>query len=152
MFSYHENAMSSTDPRTGMIVLEAGECWRLLREADVGRLAVNVEGRPDIFPINHVVDHETVLFKTLAGTKLAGAAHGQSVAFEVDGYDAWTGDAWSVVVKGRAAELETAEGVARADDLPLFAWWTLPNARWVRIYADDVSGRRFHVVAESQPT
>ncbi len=37
--------MRSTDPRTGMIVLEADECWRLLREADVGRLAVSIGGR-----------------------------------------------------------------------------------------------------------
>jgi Pyridoxamine 5'-phosphate oxidase len=87
------------DPRTGMIVLEPDECWRLLREADVGRLAVSIGDRPDIFPINHVVDGETVVFKTLDGTKLSGAVFERSVAFEAGGYDAWTGDAWSVVVK-----------------------------------------------------
>jgi nitroimidazol reductase NimA-like FMN-containing flavoprotein (pyridoxamine 5'-phosphate oxidase superfamily) len=143
--------MSSTDPRTGMIVLEADECWRLLREADVGRLAVTIGDHPDIFPINHVVDGETVVFKTLDGTKLSGVVHGGPVAFEVDDYDAWTGDAWSVVVKGRAVEIDSAEGIRRAETLPLFAWWALPDARWVQIRADDVSGRRFHVVAESQP-
>ena len=68
--------MSSTDPRTGMIVLEADECWRLLREADVGRLAVSIGDHVDIFPINHVVDGETVVFKTLDGTKLSGVVHG----------------------------------------------------------------------------
>jgi len=143
--------MSSTDPRTGMIVLEADECWRLLREADVGRLAVSISDQPDIFPINHVVDKDTVVFRTLPGTKLGGAVLGRSVAFEVDDYDPFTGDAWSVVVKGRASEIDTDEGVAEAKNLPLFAWWALPKARWVRIRADEVSGRRFHVVAESQP-
>jgi len=143
--------MSSTDPRTGMIVLEADECWRLLREAAVGRLAASISDQPEIFPINHVVDNGSVVFRTLPGTKLAGALMGQSVAFEVDDYDAWSGDAWSVVVKGRASEIRTDEGVARAESVPLFAWWALPNARWVRIEADEVSGRRFPVVAESQP-
>jgi hypothetical protein len=39
--------MGSTDPRTGMmIVLEPDECWRLLRAADVGRLAVSIGDRP----------------------------------------------------------------------------------------------------------
>ena len=144
-------AMSSTDPRTGMIILEADECWRLLREADVGRLAVSVGDHPEIFPINHVVDGQTVVFKTLAGTKLSSMVNCGPVAFEVDDYDAWTGDAWSVVVKGRAHEIDTAEGIRRADTLPLFAWRTLPDARWVQIRADDVSGRRFHVMPESQP-
>jgi nitroimidazol reductase NimA-like FMN-containing flavoprotein (pyridoxamine 5'-phosphate oxidase superfamily) len=134
-----------------MIVLEAGECWRLLREADVGRLAVSIGDHPDIFPINHVVDRDSVVFKTVPGTKLSGAVLGRSVAFEADGYDAWSGDAWSVVVKGRAVEIETAEDIARAENLPLFAWWALPEARWVRIPADEVSGRRFHVLPESQP-
>lgn len=143
--------MSSTDPRTGMIVLEADECWRLLREADVGRLAVSISDQPEIFPINYVVDKDTVVFRTIAGMKLGGAVLGRGVAFEIDGYDPWTGDAWSVVVKGRASEIDTDEGVEQAENLPLFAWWALPNARWVRIGADEVTGRRFHVVAESQP-
>ena len=149
--AHTDNRMSSTDPHTGMIVLEAAECWRLLREADVGRLAVTIADHPDIFPINHVVDGETVLFRTLPGTKLSGSVLGRSVAFEVDGYDSWSGDAWSVVVKGRAVELSTAKHIARAQQLPLFTWWTLPNARWVQVQADEVSGRRFHVVAESEP-
>jgi nitroimidazol reductase NimA-like FMN-containing flavoprotein (pyridoxamine 5'-phosphate oxidase superfamily) len=117
----------------------------------VGRLAVTTGDHPEIFPINHVVDGQTIVFKTLDGTKLSSAILGGPVAFEVDDYDAWTGDAWSVVVKGRAVEIASAEDVRRAESLPLFAWWTLPDARWVQIHADDVSGRRFHVVAESQP-
>ncbi len=76
----------------GMEVLDPSQCWALVREADVGRLAVSVANRPDIFPINFIVDHGTVVFRTAEGTKLAAAVLGTSVAFEVDGYDYVAGD------------------------------------------------------------
>jgi nitroimidazol reductase NimA-like FMN-containing flavoprotein (pyridoxamine 5'-phosphate oxidase superfamily) len=51
--------------------LDARECWTLLRTADVGRLALVVDDCPEIFPVNFVVDHGTLLFRTAAGSKLA---------------------------------------------------------------------------------
>jgi uncharacterized protein len=59
------------------------ECWTLLRSTPVGRLATVVMGQPDIHPVNHLVDHGTVLFRTAEGTKLR-AAVGHEVAFEAD--------------------------------------------------------------------
>ena len=133
--------------RLGMTILEANACWELLRRADVGRLAVSIGGRPDIFPVNFVVDHGSIVFRTAEGTKLAAAVLGRAVAFEIDGYDADAGNAWSVVVKGRAGEIERMQDVYEALDLPLFPWNAAPKHRFVRIEPEDVSGRRFHVVA-----
>jgi nitroimidazol reductase NimA-like FMN-containing flavoprotein (pyridoxamine 5'-phosphate oxidase superfamily) len=132
--------------RLGIAILETNTCWDLLRSSDVGRLAVAIRNRPDIFPVNFVVDHGTVVFRTAEGTKLAAAVLGQAVAFEVDGYDADAGEAWSVVIKGRAVEIERMQDVFEALDLPLFPWHASPKHRFVRIEPDDVSGRRFHVV------
>jgi nitroimidazol reductase NimA-like FMN-containing flavoprotein (pyridoxamine 5'-phosphate oxidase superfamily) len=128
-----------------MTVLEPGECWALLREAEVGRLAVSVAGHPDIFPINFAVDHATVVFRTAEGTKLAAAVLGRGVAFEVDGYEPTAGEAWSVVVKGHAREIEGMHELFDAQDLPLFPWHTGSKHRFVRIVPEHVSGRRFHV-------
>jgi hypothetical protein len=72
---------------------------------------------------------------------------GQGVAFEVDGYDAELGEAWSVVVKGRARELESMQDLFEALDLPLFPWHASPKPRFVRIEPAEVTGRRFHVTA-----
>jgi len=138
--------VESIDPKTGMIVLEPRECWRLLHEADVGRLAVSIDAHPDIFPINHAVDGETIVFSTEAGTKLAGAVCGRAVAYEVDGYDTWDGRAWSVVVKGRAEEIEGMAAIEHAKKLALLPWSAHPKPRWVRILPDEVTGRRFTVV------
>ena len=138
-----------TTDRFGMTVLDADRCWELLRQSEVGRLAVSIADHPDIFPVNFIVDHGTVVFRTAEGTKLAAAVLGLAVAFEVDGYDAEAGDAWSVVIKGRAVEVERIQDVFDALDLPLFPWHASPKHRFVRIEPDDLSGRRFHVVDKS---
>ena len=40
----------------------------------LGRLVTSVDGQPEIFPVNFVVQHRSVLFRTAEGTKLAEAA------------------------------------------------------------------------------
>jgi nitroimidazol reductase NimA-like FMN-containing flavoprotein (pyridoxamine 5'-phosphate oxidase superfamily) len=135
--------------RFGIEILEASTCWELLRSTEVGRLAVSFGDQPDIFPVNFVVDHGTIVFRTAEGTKLAAAVLGRGVAFEVDGYDAEAGEAWSVVVKGHATEIERMQEVFDAVDLPLFPWHAAPKHRFVRIEPGDLTGRRFRVVDEA---
>jgi hypothetical protein len=128
-----------------MKILDVHECWELLRSSEVGRLAVSITNHPDIFPINYVVDDGTVVFRTAEGTKLAAAVLGTAVAFEVDGYDRSTGDAWSVVIKGWATEIEKMYDLFDAHDLPLFPWNSAPKHRFVRIVPAETTGRRFVV-------
>jgi uncharacterized protein len=52
--------MSGTN--TPIEILSESECWRLLGSMALGRLVTSVEGRPEIFPVNFVVQHRTVLF------------------------------------------------------------------------------------------
>jgi uncharacterized protein len=135
---------------TRVEVLDHAACWSLLTEAPVGRLAVSIAEHPDIFPINHVVDDGAVLFRTAAGTKLAGAVLGRAVAYEVDGYEAETGTAWSVVLKGTAEELDRLVDLMDASELPLFPWLSSPKTRWVRITPTQLTGRRFVVAADAK--
>ena len=138
--------MTTIDARNGMTVLDDGECWRLLAETAVGRLAVSIANHPDIFPVNHVIDEGTIVFRTAEGTKLAAATLGIGVAFEIDGYDPEGGQAWSVVAYGVAHEMEALDELMAAEELPLFPWNASPKHRWVRVQVDEVSGRRFEVV------
>ena len=71
---------------TWLIDIPTTECNTLLAEARVGRLAVVVDGRPEIFPVNHVFDETdgTVAFPTNANTKLHAALSWPFVAFEVE--------------------------------------------------------------------
>jgi len=127
-----------------IVELDEHQCWELLRSQEVGRLAVAIANHPDIFPVNFVVDHASVVFRTAEGTKLAAAVLGESVAFEVDGETG--GEAWSVVVKGQAVEIEKMYELFDAVELPLYPWHAAPKHRYVRILPEMVTGRRFRVI------
>jgi uncharacterized protein len=134
----------STDPKDQMIELDESACWELLRGVEVGRLAIVVNHRPQIFPINFVVDHATVVFRTAEGTKLEWSA-GRDVAFEVDGYEPERREAWSVVVKGLAREIKQLYEALDALELPLFPWHGSAKPRIVRIEPEQITGRRFRI-------
>lgn len=136
---------TTLDPYTGMQVLGTQACWDLLRSSEVGRLAVSITNHPDIFPINYVVDDDSIVFRTAPGTKLAAAVLGTAVAFETDGYEPDAGEAWSVVIKGTAEQIEGWLDKDRAERLPLFPWNASPKFEFVRIVTEEISGRRFHV-------
>lgn len=135
----------STDPRSGATILEVNACWLLLRSAEVGRLALWVADHPEIFPINYVVDHGTIVFRTAEGTKFTATALCPSVAFEIDGYEPEIGEAWSVVAKGRVEEINMFELLDNTE-LPLFPWHAGSKHRFMRIVPEEISGRRFHVL------
>jgi uncharacterized protein len=126
------------------VELSTTESWTLLRQAVVGRLAVSIDGQPDIFPVNHLVDHGSLVFRTSVGTKLA-ASSGHRVAFEVDGYDPATGCAWSVVIKGEAQHVNRLYDMLEVIALPLFPWQSSPKPHFIRITPETVTGRRFEV-------
>jgi nitroimidazol reductase NimA-like FMN-containing flavoprotein (pyridoxamine 5'-phosphate oxidase superfamily) len=125
--------------------LSPRECWDLLRGAEIGRLAVIVAGRPEIFPVNYVVDGGTIVFRTADGSKLSGAMGAAPVAFEVDGADRDAGTAWSVVIKGSAEEVSQLDELIGTEQLPLTPWHRSPKPHFVRIVPDDLTGRRFRV-------
>jgi nitroimidazol reductase NimA-like FMN-containing flavoprotein (pyridoxamine 5'-phosphate oxidase superfamily) len=125
--------------------LGARECWTLLESAKVGRLAMVVNGRAEIFPVNHVVDHGSVVFRTAPGTKLAGIRGETPVTFEADSLDVDAGVAWSVILKGIALRVSGRHRLLEAAALPIFPWHGTPKNWFVRVRAEEISGRRFTV-------
>lgn len=124
--------------------LPAKECWQLLRGDSVGRLAVWVNDHPEIFPVNYKVDHESIVFRTGPGTKLASSL-GKQVALEADGADTSRGVAWSVVVKGHATALKRTPELLDSIGQMLFPWETGPKDHFIRIVPESVTGRRFKI-------
>ena len=94
--------MSQGEP---MDILSESESWSLLSGMALGRLVTSVEGQPEIFPVNFVVQDRTVLFRTAEGAKLFTVVMNNRVAFEADDHNVSEG--WSVIVKGRAEVLNT---------------------------------------------
>lgn len=125
-------------------MLSVADCRRLLAEQEIGRLALPTGGTPEIFPVNYAVDGDDIVFRTDEGLKLTLAERGQ-VAFEVDGIDVEAREGWSVVIKGRAEEVtvhDSPELRERVSTLALYPWALGDRGHWVRIIANQVSGRR----------
>ncbi|MDJ0313539.1 pyridoxamine 5'-phosphate oxidase family protein [Arthrobacter sp. H35-D1] len=125
------------------VILTATECWTFLSQTSVGRLAVTVDGRPDVFPVNYQIDGESLLFRTGDGTKMNAINADGRVAFEVDAVNEKLGKAWSVVIKGHA-EFASSEGHAlNTTARGLFPWQGVGGAHLVRILPETMTGRRF---------
>ncbi len=139
--------MADDETVTGSSDLGTSDCWALLRSCEVGRLAVSVDDRPDIFPLNYVVDHGAIVVRTAEGSKLSAAIANPQVAFEVDSCSVLAGQAWSVVLKGVLQPIEHVDDLIDAMGLPLFPWHAAPGQRYLRLVPEDISGRRF-VAAE----
>ena len=128
--------------RNGFEVLSREECFDLLRSVPVGRIGLSMSALPVVLPVNFAVDGDRLVMRTAAGSKLDAALAGAVVAFEADQYDAETGEAWSVLVRGSASVLAAPEDVRRLADFALTSWVAEQSDQWVTISTDLVSGRR----------
>lgn len=124
-----------------VVPLTEQQCWDRLAEQELGRLVTRVGDVMDIYPVNYTVDGESIVFRTAEGSKLTEVTINDEVLFEADEYT--DTDAWSVVVRGHAARLATAEEVAAADLLPLKPWIPTIKYNYVRVTATSLSGRDF---------
>lgn len=123
--------------------LDATDCWDLLRSASVGRLAVIVDGDPEIFPVNFTVEHSALIIRTGDGTKIDAVRSHPRVAFEIDGLDGQT--AFSVVVKGDAKEIKAPDELRDTVSLDVSPLQAGTKNHFVRILAEEVTGRSFPV-------
>jgi uncharacterized protein len=123
------------------------DCWDLLGAAVVGRLALVVDGHPEIFPVNFVVERRGIVFRTAGGTKLWESAKEVPAAFEIDGYDAGAEEAWSVVTRGTMALVDDPGEQSAADALGLEPWEPGTKSHYVRLTPKVLTGRRFKVAA-----
>lgn len=132
---------TTIDRRTHLEVLDRDECVHLLARTHLGRLAIVVDGRPLVFPVNYAMDGDAIVFRTAEGTKLHGAAE-HEVAFEIDAFDAAYHGGWSVLVVGVGEQIHDAEDLARCARLPLRPWGEGAKSHWVRIRPRAITGRR----------
>ncbi len=134
--------MSAQQTEGSLEILTESECIHLLATHHLGRLAVVVEDRPLIFPVNYALGDRVVAIRTADGTKLA-AARNAHVAFEID--DVEVGRGWSVLVQGVAYDI--TEAVDRQSELArrLRVEPLAPGSheRWLGVHPVAITGRRF---------
>ena len=122
-------------------MLSEVDCRTLLATQRVGRVAICM-GQPEIVPVLYALLDGDVVFRTAPGEKLIAAALYRTVAFEVDSFDVDARRGWSVDVVGEAEEILHPDERARAEGLGLEPWAGEARDRYVRIRAQQVTGRR----------
>ena len=132
--------MRAIDLVGGTELIPNGESWELLETQVMGRLAVVVDGRPEIFPVNYRLDGQVIVVDTNPGPKLIGALAGP-VAFEIDSVDVPTGLGWSVIAHGMAA-VEAVTPVDEKEEDAVAHTWAGIKRYEIRIEVASLTGRR----------
>jgi nitroimidazol reductase NimA-like FMN-containing flavoprotein (pyridoxamine 5'-phosphate oxidase superfamily) len=126
----------------GLAILPLNECLRLLGSVSVGRIGFQADGEVVILPVNHLVDEQSVAFRTAAGSKLSAADGQAHVVFEADDYDALRRTGWSVVVNGNAEVVYEDDEIEALNLRGLDSWADEADRPfWIRIRPESVSGR-----------
>jgi uncharacterized protein len=122
------------------------ECLEILAQHSLGRVAIVVDGRPQIFPVNYGLRGKVVVFRTASGTKLAYAPT-TPVAFEIDHYDPSEGVGWSVMVQGIARDVTDAGDDFSWTARGVEAYPAAPGTKLHRVAIDPtaITGRRFAI-------
>ena len=123
-------------------VLDESECRRLLTTAVIGRLAYTEGALPAIRPVHFTVADGRVIIPTRLGSKVAAAARGAVVAFEVDDYDAAGRTGWNVTVIGPSRVVREPDEVRSLDGLGVRAWSLPDRPCYVAVQIAIVRGRR----------
>lgn len=116
------------------------DCWSLLEDVEVGRVAWCGPDGPAIVPVNLAATDGALWFRTTPYSALLEHCRGGRVAVEVDQLDPARQAGWSVVVAGTA---EVVDGDEVPDAVHLLDTWA-PGTRTahVRVEAGSVTGRR----------
>lgn len=120
-------------------------CLRLIELEPVGRIVFLDGLQPLALPVTFTLDVGAVVFQSGKGSKLEKAMTepGARVAFEVDRYDPEARTGWSVLIKGTVHPILGLVDAVRIDRFADTAWADVgDDARWVRIEADEITGRR----------
>ncbi len=132
--------------RPRLDVLAEQECWRLLDEHGVGRVAFLAESGdlPHVLPLNYAVRNGQLMLRTRQGSLLETTVYrspeGCPASFEVDHIDEAQREGWSVLLRGLATPGDTGD-MAAADE----PWAGGVAVRPVCLTPRMVTGRRIFV-------
>jgi len=143
------NHPTTSDP--SLASLSRDECLTLLRQGSVGRLAVVIDGRPHILPLNYAADEGGVIVFRTADLTVATEAALANVAFEIDEIDLARREGWSVAVHGFGREITDAidRDSERLRRMPVHPWASGQRERWFKITPREITGRRLRTAASS---
>ena len=138
-------------PNRALLVLSLRECLAYLAAHSVGRVVFTEGALPAVMPVSYAILDDSLVMSTTEGSRLARAARGSVLAFEVDHLDAATRTGWSVVVTAVPQAVVTAQDRARVSAV-LDSW--VPGAQdlMFRLPLTVITGRRIETTSDPAPT
>ncbi|MFB9722327.1 pyridoxamine 5'-phosphate oxidase family protein [Planobispora longispora] len=128
--------------------IDRQECLRLISPGGIGRVAFNDAGGPAILPVNYALRDDSVIFRTAPEGPLdkelrTGVAGVElKIAFEVDRLDETRQEGWSVVVRGGAHLVSSAEEQAAVEGSGVQPWAGGERGLYIKIVPAEITGRR----------
>ena len=121
------------------------QCLELMNTVQIGRLVFVHHALPAIRPVNHLVDHETIVIRATVGaaiTEEVTIGHkGLVVAYEADAIDTARQLGWSVIVVGTAKLVTDGLAAERYRSL-IEPWVAGPADEVITISTEMVHGYR----------
>jgi transcriptional regulator with XRE-family HTH domain len=127
--------------------LTVGQCHAYLAPGGIGRFLYIADRGPVAVPVNYAMLGDDVVFRTDDRTATAGAISQPRVSFDVDHIDDALSEGWSVLVSGRAGILTLPDDLRAAADLGIDPWPGGERETYVRLTAEEITGRRIRVRA-----
>ncbi len=127
-------------------VLAEPECWRLLDDHGVGRIAFLAEpdNWPHVLPLNYAVRDHALVMRTRRGslldTTVDRCTEGCPASFEVDHIDDAQHEAWSVLLRGLIGLTDVGDEPADVEP-----WAGGVRIRQIHLTPRLVTGRRIFV-------
>jgi nitroimidazol reductase NimA-like FMN-containing flavoprotein (pyridoxamine 5'-phosphate oxidase superfamily) len=123
--------------------IPAEECRELLGAGLVGRVAVSTPMGPHIVPVNYAVVDDSVILRTSPYSVLGSHARGAILALEIDQFDYTRQRGWSVVARGRADAVTSAEELNHIRHVwEPNAWAAGQRNLYLRVRWSELTGRR----------
>lgn len=119
------------------------ECRDLLGAGLVGRVAICTPVGPHIVPVNYALVEDALILRTTPYSVLGSEGRSATLALEVDQFDYERQRGWSVVARGRAESVTTAEELARIRRAwEPHTWASGQRNLFLRLRWSDLTGRR----------
>jgi nitroimidazol reductase NimA-like FMN-containing flavoprotein (pyridoxamine 5'-phosphate oxidase superfamily) len=129
--------------------LSPDECRQLLRSRRVGRVVFVDTRGPVALPVNYVLDHDDVIFRTEAWSSLHATPASGRVSFEVDEIDEHERIGWSILARGTVHRIDDPAELRHVMRLHPEPWARGAHDgerdEYLRLSVETVTGRRLVV-------
>jgi nitroimidazol reductase NimA-like FMN-containing flavoprotein (pyridoxamine 5'-phosphate oxidase superfamily) len=125
--------------------LTEAEARARIAAGGVGRFLFVEAGRgPVAIPVNYRMNGDDVVFRTTAGSSIAGSIDKSPVSFDVDHLDETLSEGWSVLLSG-TARITDAREREQVAALGIEPWAGGERDTYVRLTPHEITGRNIRV-------